>query len=337
MTATSHAYVLQFPKDRISEKPSDPAKITIREAYNLHLKPKQEVKKRAPNTFAAYANTLNIWEKFTDNPLLDEVTNDTVEHWEAAMHNAGYSEQTIAKNWRHLRAIFRRCGPKLAHRNGAGKDLIHDLPYLEIELTELPPPDIATAAEVSAMYKASHKAKWPQGSGASPELVWQCIWVLEWNYGLRTSDFVELTWKSIDLKAEQLRYVPRKTRRRKPFPIQLPLNAVTLAHFRALNEANGNPDETQLVFPFPVRRNTLHKWRLEIQKAAGLLIPYTFQQLRATCNSNYEAMLPGVGAHILGHAKRGVNQQHYLNTTKTNLLKEAVDGLEQPEAFLSGP
>lgn len=83
--------------------------MTLREAFDLHYD-KSEL---ASSTLKTYHCALLSWERYSDDPPIDQITNETVAAWRQKMLDTDYRPASINGFWRNLRAIFRRLGPQV--------------------------------------------------------------------------------------------------------------------------------------------------------------------------------------------------------------------------------
>lgn len=322
---------------------ADEQPCTLREAFEQHLLPDLLVERKAAATIGDYRTVLSHWERWCystgiGNTGAHAITDAMLRDFRSWAEEEGYAASTINK-WRaKLRSIFLRLGPR-GPGNPRGAGLIDHVPYMPSAPGTRARKRIVTHEELDAVWCSCEVAQWPRHPHVPTRCVWQCLVVLLFNYGLRTWDLVELPSGCVHLSAHSpdpdsiaenqhgwLAYVPRKTARRKPDPLVLPLNGVSRAHIdRVLG------DRPRL-FPWGARANSslYGQWGVILQ-ASGVE-PFRLSDLRKTCNTAYERIRHGIGRWILGHAPRGVNEAFYLNVE--HLVIEAVHNLPQPPAFL---
>jgi integrase len=117
-------------------------------------------------------------------------------------------------------------------------------------------------------------------------------------------------WSGLNRAAGTLRYIPRKTGQELRVPIP-PVLAERLETFRHRSSA---------IFPVTTCRGDVYRQWTRIKAAAGIPAsgPETvhFHDLRRTCQTEWDALLPGLGDFILGHAPRGVGETWYRNFSR---------------------
>lgn len=328
------------PAGGADSPPTDPASWKLRACYLAHKAPTLAAPERA-RTAAEYSKALDHWESRTCDPPIGEVTDDTLLAFQRELTVSGLANSTVNKTLRHIRGIFQILGPR-AHRNPSGKNILPFAPYVEPVAEDCPEKRVASTQHLSAIYRACAVATWPRSrfTGVEPPIWWRALLVFETNFGLRTRDLRARQRRDIQPgdsnvpgrsrpELRYLRWVPPKTRRRKPQPLYLPLNAVCELHLRHLTPHN------ELLFPAPRNDDGFyHEWKA-IQAAAGIDDPYMVKEIRVTCNSRADRQKHGSGRLILGHAKRDVNSEYYLQSE--DHIYDVLMNLEQPEAFLRGP
>jgi integrase len=293
-------------------------RLTLRVAFDKFLKPDLPPEKKS--TISEYRTALNHWERLTNDPPLAKITNDGLRSYrDRLLQHVG--AETVRKNWRHLRAILRRCGPQ-ADRNPLGRGLLKRIPYMQQPSEVEKDARIVTFAELTALYQACAVANWPQCDVPAPA-IWRCALVLAYNYGLRTQDLFQLPWSAFDPGFKSFTFRAQKTRRKQ----RLPLNRVARAHVQSIRGEGLRP----LLFCGTKSHRQLYRTWTAINEAAGIEVPVEFRDLRESCNSRLEKIRPGVGKFVLGHKLAGVNEKYYLNATPQ--IREAINRMPQPRVF----
>ena len=296
--------------------------LTLRACFERYMR--NEFLSSQSGTVSAYCTALNHWERHTANPDVSAVTKQTIRQFRDGMLATGLSNDTINKNWRHLRAVFRRIGP-WESGNPQAEEIIDRPPHMKALPSRQKIPQVIDTDVINRIYRACDIAEWPNRSEVSPPILWRCALVLYCNYGMRTFDCWGLTWENIDWSLNRLTFVMKKTKR----TIELPLNEVVRTHLRTVQE------NSPQLFPVTKDRGDLYNQWHTIQYAAGIhkkADHIDFRHLRETCNTWYERIKPGIGKWVLGHAAQGVNERYYLNLWSE--IVDAVNQLEQPKAFL---
>lgn len=337
-TEISRSCVRLFsPDESATADELDATTLTLRLAFERY---KERSLKDRDGTKEQYLNAIMHWERLTDNPAVTSIDDDCLlafrQRLEAENKRA---HATINKIVRQLSGIFHVLGPR-GHRNPAGKNLITVIPYVEPLQEEAPEKRTISADELSALYRVCDRATWPRGNLVAP-LWWRVLLVLFYNWGLRTQDLLRREWTDLvpgdpdqpgrsrpDLT--YLRIVPKKTRRKKPQPIFLPVTPVVALHLKAL------PRLAAAIFTAPKNEEGFYsQWR-RLQAAAGIVRPYHIKNLRITCNTRANRVVPGAGSHILGHSQRGNVNLEFYSQNEEDIYAALID-LPQPEEFLAGP
>lgn len=278
---------------------------------------------------------------------------------ESTREESPVSINTTNRIIRSLNVLLHRASPDVPG-NPAGEGITDE--YLNIR--QFPrsrsAKRVASTEEVGAWYKWTHEAAWPSGQPVPAPLWWRTLIVLISHYGFRTRDNFDLKWEDIFWEAQcpnedapwkcvhgWIRMTPRKTARKKPDPLVLPMTTVVRAHLMSCWEASGKP-QTGRVLKCPVKRKTartlpdgqasnrttqdhLQAERRRQQRRAGIERPYTFNQLRKTCNTWLRRIDRELGRLVLGHASRDVNDEYYYVGIGT--IVEKLPLVPMPSAF----
>lgn len=315
----------------------EPQPLTLRQLYERSVEPGLEKR----STVLQYRNALNHWERLTSNPTIDAISRSTLRHFREELQQSPRikSVNTVNKVLRHLEPILHRAAPA-GPGNPDGEGLIDSWVSLKPLPRKKSKRRVMPLEDLSRVYWACRVARWPQNTQVPAPLLWQAAFALAYNLGARTVDLFGLTWDDVHDSPEcphdevalanpwgWITFTPRKTAGEKPEPLILPMNQVVRAHLDAIRGPR------RRVFPITKSVRKLHETRRLIQAEAGIAVPYTFQELRKTCNVQCKRIDRQLGPAMLGHAARGVNAEHYSNDL--HLLQAGVQRLPQPEAFLS--
>jgi len=334
----------------------DGSRLTLKECFERYLLP-DLVLDRAPATISGYRTALRHWYDGTTNPVVVDIADQTVRVWRETMVRGGMSAPTLAKQWRFLRAILRRIGPRETG-NPAGNGVIGQVPYCQPVHGALKHSyrRIVSDQDLGACYEACRLANWPRTDVAAPTM-WRAALVLWHTYGFRTQDlfatkrgFAGIGWKNVSFAVEcpdpqveasnphgWLSYVPTKTQRTSGEAVIVPLTECVRAHLQAIQQ------DRVAVFPCPVSSKTFYDgiWKLIQGEAQAIAVArsqayrsFLPRHLRTTANNAWSRLTPGLGEWVLGHAKRGVNARFY-----TIVIQDLVEGAARfptPQAFLAG-
>lgn len=258
---------------------------------------------------------------WADRPPRDDpglVTDAHLLAFRAWLEAAGLAPSTVAKTWRNLRAVFRRLGPRETG-NPQGLGLLAACPAFTVPRVQAPRVRILTPAELGGLGQACDVATWPR-SRATAAAAWRALLAVLFVHGLRIGDAVALPPAAV-VRVPELPEQPglanpsgwlfvdqRKTGKR----YWLPLLPETRGHLDAL----ARPDAPYL-FPFGGRYDggSFKRAWAEIRERAGLR-GLKLHALRATSNMAWEAIRPGLGAWVLGHAQAGINARYYTERTR---------------------
>lgn len=333
---------------------SNPADITVREAFTRYLLPSIGDGRRAKSTTSDYFNAIRHWEDFVRERASTSSTRAPDSHYQLTVADSVYrisdndlnmwglwlvaeiptcggegsrprmSVSTAGKQWKKLRAILRRCGPR-GTGNPKGEGLIEFVPSMD-PLSELiggdqdeestTPVDL-TDAELGRLYLACDVATWPE---LEPQLQWRTYIVICSCLGPRVNDASILTAENFSFEAESpmprsfrecesgwLVFQPNKTKRHKGKLI-LPMPPCVRTHVQELLKLRGGR-----LFGWPGSTNhTFRDQWTRIVEQAGL--PHVKRKhMRSTCTNRWNRAIKGLdlGDWVLGHAKSGVNAKNY--------------------------
>ena len=350
------------------EPERDPAAITLREAFLRHLFPSLDGR-RAKSTPRQYRTALSHWETFCDQrastnstrapdlryqvqpvDLVSQITDAMLNDFGAWLMGPKPTSPELSlasakKQWKFIRAILRRIGPREAG-NPRAVGLIDRVPVMD-PLDHLDQCDDAEGPvdlsneQLGKIYEACDIATWPHDQ---PVLQWQTYLVIASVMGPRVDDTARLTADDFRFDPASpvqhsvrtyddgwLVYVPSKTKAKKRGRLIIPLPPCVNVHVRELIRRRSGR-------LFSWRNSTSHRftdqWQL-IVKQAGL-DHVQRRNLRSPANIRWTRAGSGndLGRWVLGHAARDVNDAHYMRVEPE--LIEAAPIVEVPQQF-SGP
>lgn len=306
---------------------------TLKEAYLENVLASAAV---SSSTARSYLQSLDWWETLTENPPLDELRQADVSAFRADLA-ATMPATTANKHLRSLRTILNRLGPASARYPDAA-ELVSKIPFVKL-LTEAPPvPLHFTDEELNALWKAASKLTWPRVLKIKPAAWWRGVLVLGITYGPRIGDLLGLSRHNLFIGEDRelwIRWRAQKTGKVHAWPM-------TEATCKALDPLNYDPtafgaDPKYRLIPAPKNPAKLYATFRTWCALAGIVRPETlsFHALRSTAAKRYDAVQPGLGAVILGHAvENTVTNKHYLGDAALADAYDAIRTLTPPTTFL---
>lgn len=295
--------------------------MTLRQAFDQHYE-KADLR---PTSRKLFGYILRTWERLTDDPLVEKITNGTVAAFRQAMLDDGYDPRTIAGYWNRIRSILRRIGPPVTG-NPWGLGIIVHVPAMKPVRMVLHRPRIVSLDDLARVYVACRHAESPRTGVPAPDW-WRALLVTAYTTGLRRCDLFALTWDQLDLQAATMDFTSRKTGKADLWPLH-PSAVAHLARIRRLDDGR--------VFRGMYNGGTggLYKPLRRILEIADVE-PFGLHDLRRTGASLIEQVAPGLGPEFLQHAPRGVSDVSYLN--RYDSLRAALEKLPLPDGFRAGP
>lgn len=324
---------------------------TLRDIWDRHMRAEYA---DADTTAAEYRTVLKLWDKRIGRLPVVEITDQHLKTFkEALLKTRG--PNTVRKLLRHLRAVIRRCGPRI-DRNPRGLDLIERLPYVAMPAPDRKYVRACTLAEAGRLFDAAQWMKYrPRSCTVAAPDWWRAQEIIVWFHGIRTANLMLLDHTVVksdaavdadqDLREANFRrpfawphgwlvYCPKKTERRKPFPLILPLHPLTKAAFERLapHRASG------LMFGVPKFTTVKKHYYSAVAtwgENAGIDWGISLDNVRKACSTAYNDIHASLGSYVLGHApgRSGdqVNSVHY--DAVLDRLRKAVDELAYPPEF----
>ena len=304
--------------------PSTPTEITLRWIFETHMQGDRREKSTSQNILTSVANFeafLRVQRSTTSTCAQLDVTTLTDQDllaWQQWMAEArdghpAYAASTINKQWKHVREILRRAGPRDTG-NPRGLGLIDRVPYVAMLREKAGGVHTLTLDQVDELYTAAEWQTWPDHP-AGPTDVWRAIIVVGYVYGLHFADLANLTKGSIasdhpdpDSQTENahgwLSYARQKTGRE----LILPMSQCVSARLAAIAS-----DESVTLCGFARSNSRVFYSHWDQLRRRCDLDGVDFRCLRKTCNSAWNRLKPGMGKWVLGHVPRGVNETFYCN------------------------
>lgn len=223
-----------------------------------------------------------------------------------------YSAKTVQTTVTTLSVMFNHAGPQ-GPRHRHAQDVLLRCPAFPSMSVPIAKKFIPTAQTVKQLLHGSSllPSRW-QPLGRALVLLFAAL-------GIRPRDVCRLTSDAFDAAAGQLCWTARKTEKHKPFPVVCPLPQCVVT---ALTKLQRHPVSKKLLLcSYPL---ALKLWRAML-KRAGLMetrkdakgrkfLVVSMASLRKYCNDRLNAIRPGAGDWVLGHAVSGqskVNHEHY--------------------------
>lgn len=318
--------------------------LSLDEVFRDRFKPRLESLRRAASTIEDYERTLTVWREFWAasgrKPSLNEIDEETLDAFSDHLARER-NGRTVNKQMGYIQTILDQCGPVRGRVTCLGRrfGLIDTVPqHVRIEESPSKRSRVVPLEQVERLYAKCGVTDTPRHQ---PAVKWEAALRLFFWAGLRRNDlFVNLRrshWirsatcpvseVSVKWPHGWLRFVPQKTQRRKPDPLVLPLSREISQLLKQIEHPEREVDPPLLGFPC-----ANHLWIRgfeSIQTAADIPEPYTFQDLRKSCNVHWQQLVsPGTGSHFLGHSPRGVNAKNYsedvLLMVKAAQLREGI-------------
>lgn len=343
--------------------------VSLREAYVVYKLP-ELAGRRAAGTLRNYHTAIGHWEEFCDvcastlstraadhpatddiHTLSDELLN-TFARWlrEHRPGGAGLSVDSVAKTWKIMRAILRKCGPRETG-NPRGMGLIHRVPVMDsvADLDGYGDDDVCEGAtditvdQLGELYDACSIATWPTCSQIPAAVQWRAWVVMATLLGMRVEQLnhAESAWFSMQPQSPAkgsnrthgpgwLCYVPEKTKRSKRVRLIVPLPPCVRLHLDATLRHG-----RRSLFDFgAVGSNAArHQWQAIVDTAG--LGHLKRCDLRDAANQIWGAVDRDLGRWVCGHAARDVNERHYTRIEPD--LIAAIPQLFLPAQFERGP
>jgi integrase len=314
---------------------------TMSEVVERVLELQQEDRELTAATIEDYEVLINHWNRVMNGMPVDEINKRAITQFRDRMASekprpksrTTRSHATVNKHLRYLRHIVTKCFP-VDRANPEGLGIIDYFKWPATLPEDEKIPRIFRRKDISALYRGASQLKWPQGPIPAP-LVWRLYLVIAWNVGPRVFDIIELRWSgirmddfgglgSISLRAKKTGKLQR-----------IPMHPVLRQHIQDYPRVPGE----ERIFPSQMKRSNktqmLRVWK-RLLKHVALSSEHCMEDMRKSCNTQYETDSPGVGEFVLGHRKSAgmVNAKNYFNPTKAVI--RAVKKFPQPKAFTEG-
>lgn len=282
--------------------------------------------------------SLRQWERITGNPPVSAITNYVMHQFKERLftnpiRGKQYEATTVNKHLRNIEAILSAIGPKDRH-NPYAHGILSEVPRVPPAKEGEAEPVVASAEEISCIYKACQTATWPRSDrlGYATCDYWRALLVFLFNVGCRKSEFKLLTQQDCNLQEGIVLVRSCKTRKKRP----LPINRTVISHLTKI----WLPRRVYVWYTQSNDRMLYEQWE-KIQLAADIYVPrpegsdrrnvFGFHELRKTCATEMFLTNPGVAQQFCGHSSIDTTTRHYVNMR--TVLRAAVEQREQPAAF----
>lgn len=336
-TGSHHDQVEQVVRD-------DPKRWTIRQAFERSAKPYLERQGRARTTIQKWAKAVWYWEQCRpDDPPICSILRADLDEFPLLIldesHHFGIRTNTAAnQQLMYLNAILRLCDDVLEHVP-RGRNLPVEAPTRTRRFID----DNTLAGIYSAAGRAatlSHDRRIPAG------LLWQTLLVLLCSIGCRRTEAAMMPRTAIvrdrwfpdlpgfDVDAESafgwlVFHTPKTRAKKHGLPLVLPMSEPLRRHLDELDRLAPN---RKRIFPIGNHGSTWRKEFHRIQREAGVVDLFCFQDLRKTANRRFRrAADREIAAFMLGHQPRGVNATFYDDLTADAV--KMVHSITWPRGF----
>lgn len=301
--------------------------LTLDEVFQDRFRPRLESLRRAAATIEEYERQLRLWNEFWlakgISLSLAEIDEDALDDFSDYLAETRCG-RTVNKIMGNLQCILDQCGAKRGRATALGRrfGLLDAVPqHVRVEETANQRSRVIPLEQLERMYRNCNVTDTPR---RQPDIKWEAALRLFAWAGLRRNDlFINLRLShwirrqtcpvsevTVKWRYGWISFVPQKTQRKKPEPLVIPLSKA-LHELLCQIEHPANVDDPPLL-GFPAANHLWIRGFHEIQTASDIPEPYTFKDLRKTCNSHWQQLVsPGTGSHFLGHSPRGVNAKNY--------------------------
>lgn len=294
---------------------------TMRDAYD-NLYDQTELKK---HTIKRDRRSLEIFEQYTGNPPIAEISNVHLQKLKSGMLEAGYSPATVNLTLEFLRKIFRVLQPqRLGCPQGLG--LIERFPYVKPCKVPRKQPRRVPLDDLSRAFEAASAATKPR-KYLNPADWWRAWISLIYFSGFRRCDMLSLMPEIFDFEAGTVDFQSLKTGKCDLFP----LHPIAATYLKRIWDP-WTSGRKKVFQGFTRDGGLLYQEWGNIIRQAGVE-RFSFHDIRRTAASEIERVSPGVGPTFLQHVPEGVSEVFYLNRNEE--LREAILKMRVPQAFNS--
>jgi len=324
---------------------------TIRQAFEQKKRPEMLRSESATATIKKWEKAIWYWEQVTDNPPLIHITEELLTDFPERLlepdRKLGVTTNTTAnQKLMYVRGIMKSCDKYLPR-------IPRSVPLPSQPATRhrrIVPVDL-----LDAMYRGCHAAKNDPSrlkgmckAIPSPALMRAVLafyllapcrrtegFKMERTAYRRQVEFPDFPeHPGFEVEAESpfgwlVFHTPKTARKKKGLPLVLPVHPTLALHLDCLDKLAPN---RKRLLPLGNNPTTWQHSFNRIQKAAGIVKPYTWQDLRKTGNRLFrKAGGREVAKFMLGQQPRGVNAQFYDDLTEDAV--EALSRVQLPECF----
>ena len=306
---------------------------TLDDAYRL-LEPEYPTS-MSSRSKVEHRTALKHWREATRNPEIGDVKRETILLLRDHLIGTGMSGATINKIWRTLRAFFR-----YAHDELKWIDTIPSVSYgmrsKLVESADPPQRELLSHLDIERMWSNCLQARWPV---VEPCLAWRTFLVMQWTYGMRTLDLVDLQKNAVLRNSKLVRWAAHKTSKLQGLPLLL------MAEWHLDRWLQVAPEGPRLFEGFTkpghvdrktgkTHRGYYTEWNQVI--SAGIEPRVLIKNLRQCMVTELNDTGNGddIGGWAAGHSPVGVTQRNYEQPTRR--VRKAFEDRPVPPCFLWG-
>lgn len=291
-----------------------------------------------PKTQTSYRDSLKHWQKMTDDPCLDKITDLTVAKFITGLaklpgkRGNTLASASIKKHCRQLDTILKMAGPRSRYSQ-KGQGLVPEPPYFKAPKSpKVLPKPAWSMPELTAMYAAADKMTRPKSVIPSPDW-WRTLVVILYFGNLRINELMNTKFSMIkgswlDLPAE----VCKGDKEARHY-----LRTEVLEHVEAVRT-----DDRELILPFaswPKSKRMAYEYLDDLQDHAGIAADrrFRFHGFRRTHISKlagnkkeYDDNVK-VAQRSASHANVSVTLDHYVDiSVQEQAMMDAIDRMPSP-------
>lgn len=268
------------------------------------------------------------WVWVTGDPPLREITPERLSLFRDFLLRLGQRPATTGTYLRLINSVLGMAGPAGPRRRDA-VGILERIPWVAPPPADPPMPKIVSLRYLGDCYQQADRMREPTIPNVAAADWWRALLVVAYNTGLRHRSLFAMLWEHVDVEGRRLKLPPSAVKTRKW--LILPLNQTSLEHLERIRGARRPED---FVFPWPYHNRTFWLRFRQLQSWAGIPEAKQFglHTIRRTLATQLAAVSIDAARMALGHAADTMTLQHYIDVTPA--LTVAINGLEQPKAFL---
>lgn len=312
-----------------SDLATPPQRLSLRQFWEQYYL--SEFGHQSPGSLSSDRNALTHWEQCLAKkdrpagPLLGELFRKGREPVQLRdkLLSDGLSGSTIRKVWRELKAIL---------NYAIELEFIDEIPTPPrrrgfVAASQAMPRELVGDPLITDMYRNISRVTYPDRSARSRDL-WRVLLAVDYTYGPRTIDLVNLPREGLLLGERLLRFRAKKVNKLQGLPI--PDWLLEILQRWCAGRTGERLFEALRVRGFydSTRKRWVNGWRTTWRRDInyGIQPQVDFQDIRQAVLTRWRAT--GVGSFIVGHAERGVSDKHY--TQPSELVKDVVNAWVPP-------